>query len=86
VPTLFEEDGFQVRLYLRDEHPPPHVHVEHAGTVISVLISLAGASLRGDHIGRRPRRDEISKAVNIVGRRLQYCLFAWNRYHPKDRR
>jgi hypothetical protein len=70
-----------VRVYTRDEHPPPHVHVDRAGTVISVLISLSGARYRGDWSGRRPHKREIERAVVLVGRRLQDCLFAWNRYN-----
>jgi hypothetical protein len=83
VPTIFSERGFRVCIFVRDEHPPPHVHVEHAGTFIPVLIALDGASWRGDYRGRRPREAEIRGAVALVERRLQYCLFQWNRYHPR---
>jgi hypothetical protein len=80
VPTIFEEDGYRVSVFTRNEHKPPHVHVERAGTRIAVLISLSGAEYR-DSTGRKPTEREIRRAVAIVRSRLQRCLFAWNRYH-----
>jgi Domain of unknown function (DUF4160) len=80
VPTIFEQDGYRVKVFIRNEHRPPHVHVERAGAYIAVLISLAGAEYR-DSAGRKPTEREIRRAVAIVRARLQECLFAWNRYH-----
>jgi hypothetical protein len=68
-------------VYVRGEHPPPHVHVIRAGSAIPVMITLAGAVWRGDWSGRKPNQRERDRAVAIVLGRLQDCLFAWNRYH-----
>ena len=81
MPTIFEEDGYRVMVFIRGEHPPPHVHVFHAGTFIAVLISLADAEYRGDWSGRKPQSREIKRAVKVVRDNLQLCLFVWNRYH-----
>lgn len=80
MATIFEKDGYQVRVYTRNEHPPPHVHVVRAGTTIAVCISLSSAEYR-DWSGRPPSYREIKRAVEIVKERLQDCLFAWNDYH-----
>jgi len=80
VATIFEKDGYQVRVYTRNEHPPPHVHVVRAGTTIAICISLSGAEYR-DSSGRQPTDREIQRALSIVKERLQDCLFAWNKYH-----
>jgi DNA-directed RNA polymerase specialized sigma subunit len=80
VPTIFEQDGYRVGVFTRNEHPPPHVHVRRAGTIIAIRISLSGAEYR-DSGGRDPTDREIRRAVQIVKERLQDCLFAWNKYH-----
>ena len=80
MPTIFEQDGFRVCVFIRDEHRPAHVHVVRAGTYIAVLISLDGAEYR-DWGGRKPTEREIRRAVAMVRSHLQECLFAWNRYH-----
>jgi DNA-directed RNA polymerase specialized sigma subunit len=80
VPTIFEQDGYRVMVYTRNEHPPPHVHVRHAGTDIAIAISRSGARYMKSS-GRRPTEREIRRAVQIVQEHLKQCLTAWNSYH-----
>jgi hypothetical protein len=80
VPTVFVLDGYRVQVYTRNEHQPPHVHVERAQTSIPVLIGEE-VRWRGDWDGRRPTDRELRRGVEIVGSRLADCLAMWNRYH-----
>jgi Domain of unknown function (DUF4160) len=82
VATIFEKDGYRVMVYLRDEHPPAHVHVVHGDTVIVILIDGGVARFReGSWRSRRPSEREIQRATQIVAERIGDCVNAWNRYH-----
>ena len=35
MPTIIREDGYEIRIYTLD-HPPPHVHVAKAATVLKI--------------------------------------------------
>lgn len=85
VATIFEKDGYRVMVYVRGEHPPAHVHVIHAGTVIAILIDGGIARFRpvAKH-RRKPDEREIRRAEEIVEERIGDCIAAWNRYHESS--
>jgi hypothetical protein len=71
VATIFEKDGYRVMVFIRDEHPPAHVHVFHAGTLIAISIDGGSARFRGVAPHRRKPNDrEIRRAEEIVAERI----------------
>jgi len=82
VAIIFEQDGYRVMVFVRDEHPPAHVHVLYGDVMIVVLIDGGIARFRQDpRRRRRPPDRQIRRAVEIVAERIGDCLEAWNRYH-----
>jgi hypothetical protein len=78
-------DGYQVKVYTRDEHPPAHVHVEKAGTKIKVLLGDDEVEYHSFK-GRQPRRSEIDRATEIVAERLDACWRVWRANNERDRK
>lgn len=43
MPTVIVAFGLTIKRYVRDEHPPPHVHVHGSDWEIRVLIGESAA-------------------------------------------
>lgn len=83
MPIVCVVEGYVVRCYTRDEHRPPHVHVEKAGTNIKVMIADDVAEYRS-YKGRRPKQSEIVRATEIVAENFELCLTTWRRCHERN--
>ncbi|MDB4952156.1 MAG: hypothetical protein JWM27_4805 [Gemmatimonadetes bacterium] len=72
MPTIYREDGFEVVIFTRDEHPPPHVHVFHAGELI--VIELEPMAVRES----RMKRKNAGKAWLLVAGNREAFLRQWH--------
>jgi hypothetical protein len=66
-------------VYVRDEHPPAHVHVEKAGSKIKIILGQNAVevhSYKGD-----PSDREIACAAQIVADHLAQCWTTWKKYN-----
>lgn len=80
MPKIIEVEGYQIKVYTRDEHPPAHVHVEKNGSKIKVMLyedAVEYHSYKGDI----PSDREIRRATEIVAEHLAKCLTVWRKYH-----
>jgi hypothetical protein len=77
-------DGYQVKVYIRDEHPPAHVHVEKAGSKIKIILGDNEVEYHSAK-GRKPTQREIDRATSIVAERLDECWRAWRENNERDR-
>ncbi|MDQ3995444.1 MAG: DUF4160 domain-containing protein [Gemmatimonadota bacterium] len=81
MPTVLEENGFQVRIYLPPrEHQPPHVHVVKAGTEVVVRLGDSEtppqvAEVYGMH------RADVMHAYRIVEANQAMLLQKWRQHH-----
>lgn len=75
MPTVHREEGFAFRIYT-DDHPPPHVHVVRAGTMVVVEIEILAVR----EVHRMPDRD-IVKAVRLVEEHREAMLRKWKEIH-----
>ncbi len=81
MPTVILEDGFVIKVYTRNEHRPPHVHVFKGGGEIRVEL---GDGVSGPHlmdIKFPMSRRDIVKAVLLVDRYQERCLTVWRLHH-----
>ena len=84
MPKVGDEiDGYQVKVYTRDEHPPAHVHVEKAGAKMKIVLGEDEVEYHSFK-GREPSEREIGRAVEIVAERLGACWIVWRRCHERS--
>ena len=76
MPRVIEVDGYDVRVYTRDEHPPAHVHVEKAGTNMKFMLGDDGVEYHS-YKQRPPTNQEIRRAAEIVAEHFADCLATW---------
>ena len=82
MPTAHREQGFEVRIYPADHHPP-HVHVVKAGT--AVKIALGDEHHRPEIMAvysMSPR--EVLRAFRLVEGHQEQLLKAWREYHGEE--
>lgn len=80
MPTVKANiDGHFIRVYVRDEHRPPHVHVETADWEIRVRIGQVAKfwTVAYGH----PSSKEIRRAEALVQTYLAECNTVWRQYH-----
>ena len=64
MPTVLREDGFEVRIYTLDHHPP-HVHVAKAGAIVRIdLATNQATEIVGPISDRDVNRAEIIVAAH----------------------
>jgi hypothetical protein len=81
VPTVHEEAGFQVRIYLPPrEHEPPHVHVVKAGTEVVIRLGDAQALPEVQEVYGM-RRADVMRAYRIVEANRMMLLEKWRNLH-----
>jgi hypothetical protein len=78
MPTIVREAGFEVRIYTSD-HPPPHVHVEKAGSV--VRIDLADCRVTRI-VGAISDRD-VKRAEQVVRKHAVKLMTTWEELHGR---
>ena len=76
MPTVLRQDGFDVRIFVRD-HEPKHVHVRRGGGV--AVIILGDVSVR-ERFGMSPR--DVRTALQIVAENRDYLVAQWDRIKP----
>ena len=79
MPRVVQIEGYLVKVYTRDEHPPAHVHVEKAGSTIKVMLGeneVEVHSYKGNPTGA-----EIRRAAEIVAQHLEQCWKTWKAYN-----
>lgn len=76
MPTIRSHEGLRVRLYVRGEHKPPHVHVFKGTWEIRVLIG-ASATYWDTKFGK-PTTNEVARAVALVTDCLGECNAKWS--------
>jgi hypothetical protein len=81
MPTIVRQSGFEIRVNVRGEHHPPHVHVRKSGADVRVKLGTLedGPSLL-DVKGRLPNAD-IVRAVELVWLHQETLLDAWGRFN-----
>ncbi len=83
MPTIFQQQGFDVMIHT-DDHHPPHVHFYKENGVIVVWLNGA----RGDEVGavRVRRRTKLkksdqSRALRIARHQYERLTRAWEEIH-----
>lgn len=81
MPTLKRIEGFEIRLFVANEHRPPHVHVLKAGSECRVLLGDEDTQPQLWNVvgGMSPR--DARKAEALVSRYQGELLAAWRKHH-----
>jgi hypothetical protein len=82
MPKEKFEDGFEVYIYTRDEHPPPHVHVIKAEGEVIIDLGLNGADPELFEIFDMSNKD-VRKAKKIVKKYNEFLIERWNFWWAK---
>lgn len=77
MPTVITQDGFEVVIYTRDEHLPPHVHVWKAEGEVVINLGDINTGPEIHEVNGMPIRDA-RKALNIVEDNQNHLLARWN--------
>jgi hypothetical protein len=80
MPKIVETEGYSVLIYTRGEHPPAHVHVEHCGSKIKIIIYEDAVEYHSFK-GAIPKNSEVKKALEIVAQNLAICWIVWRKYN-----
>lgn len=76
MPEIAREGKFVLRVHLRNEHPPPHVHVYFDGTVVRV--SLYDLEIMDNVKTHVPKQ-----LFDAVGKHRERCLEEWQRLNER---
>lgn len=74
MPIIAKEGKYRIHVHLRNEHPPPHVHVYFSGEVVRV-------SLYDLRVWDRIREGEKSKLISVVRKHRLRALQIWGEYN-----
>ena len=81
VPTVIRVDGFVIKVYTRNEHRPPHVHVIKSDGEIRVKLGDARSAPSLWDIKSPMSRRDLVRAVLLVDRYHDRCLTVWRLHH-----
>lgn len=82
MPTVFERDGWQIKVFLPPrEHGPPHVHVYKAGDVAVITLPGAEHPLTIRSISKYMKDADVVLAVRLVEANIDACWAHWRKYH-----
>ena len=79
MPTVKRVRGFVIKVNVRDEHEPPHVHVVKGGGDVRIAIADGPACLLS--VKRPMGRQEAREAELLVRECQAECLAVWEKYH-----
>jgi predicted ATP-binding protein involved in virulence len=79
MPTVWRQDGFEIRIYFND-HDPPHIHAFKAGGQAKVQLGNLGEppSLQ---LTKGMSAKDAQKAVEIVKEHQATLLTKWEELH-----
>jgi Domain of unknown function (DUF4160) len=81
MPTVLRIGSMRFAIHLRDEHEPPHVHVDHPdGTVVVVLLEASRKTAVREAHGSVSAA-EIRRITIIIEEHFETLLAIWSRYH-----
>ena len=81
MPTVLRFGSMRFEIHLRNEHEPPHVHVDLPdGEVVVVLDELNGTVSVRDK-DRDVRAVDVARTVMIVTQHFDVLLELWSYYH-----
>jgi hypothetical protein len=75
MPTVIVLEGYEIIVYWRNEHTPPHCHVFKADWEIRVYIG--DASAYWDTLWGKPKGKELRRAVQLVADNLEAINEVW---------
>jgi hypothetical protein len=78
VPTVLREGGYQIMIFTSD-HPPPHVHVRHAGRLAKVNLEPVSFTRTGGL-----NAGEQSEILQVVQANQSFLLAEWDRLYPPE--
>jgi hypothetical protein len=81
VPTILRVGKLRIAILTRNEHEPPHVHVEHPDGSIVVWLNERSREAKLRESSRRVRAGDVREAVAAVDRHFEILLAAWKRIH-----
>lgn len=82
MPTIVEEDGFQIKVFLPPrEHAPAHVHVSKAGGVVIITLPDATQPLTVRSVSKQMRNADVVAAVRLIEAHVDTCWKHWRKYH-----
>jgi hypothetical protein len=70
MPTIADDGKFSIRVHVRNEHPPPHVHVYYDGKVKRV-------SLYDLRVMDRVPKHEEAELVAVAKKYRRQALVTW---------
>jgi Domain of unknown function (DUF4160) len=81
MPTILRVGTLRIAILTRNEHEPPHVHVEHPDGTIVVFLDEKSRSARLREKSRNVKPADVRNVVAVVDRNFNYLLAAWERIH-----
>jgi len=75
-------EGYALLVYVRDEHPPAHVHVKKGPSFIKILLGEDSVEYHS-YKGPRPSERVKKRALEIVSDNLDACWAMWREYHER---
>ncbi len=81
MPTVFRSGSVRVAVLTRNEHEPPHVHVEHPDGTVVVLLDEQTRSAVLREASRRVKPTDVRAILELVDERYDECMATWETYH-----
>ncbi len=81
MPTILRAGKLRIAILTRNEHEPPHCHIEHPDGPIVVNLDEATGEAVLREAGRRVGKKDVSEALKIVNENFAGLLAAWEQIH-----
>ena len=81
MPTILKQNGFEVLIYIGNEHIPPHVHVFKAGAHLRVAIGDAATYPYPFGKGNSLKGVQARQAIRLVAEYQAELAAKWEEIH-----
>ena len=80
MPTIIQQDGFIIRIFV-DDHEPPHVHARFDKALVIVNLAVSDGQLPSIRTVKHASADLQRAALRIVTEHNDFLLEHWRRIH-----
>lgn len=80
MPTILQQDGFKIRIFV-DDHEPPHVHARSDKALVVINLAVAEGQVPSIRTVKHASAELQRSALRVVTEHNRFLLEHWRRIH-----
>ncbi len=80
MPTVLQQDGFKIQIFVHD-HEPPHVHARHEKGLVVVNLAIANGQLPSIRTMKHASAEVQRAALRVVSENNDFLVEQWGFIH-----